>query len=72
MITNDARCTSDIKSRIATAREEEDTFHQQIGLKLKKKTRQMLHLEQSQVWCWKLDTSECIYQNYMESFEMLC
>jgi hypothetical protein len=32
MITNDARCTSEIKSRI----QEEDSFHQQTGLKFNK------------------------------------
>jgi hypothetical protein len=40
-ITNDARCTSEIKFRIATEKniiqKEECSFHQQIGLKFKEK-----------------------------------
>jgi len=35
VITNDTRCTRDIKSGIVTAKEE-DSFHQQIGLEFKK------------------------------------
>jgi hypothetical protein len=33
-------------------------FTQQIGLKFKEETGEMLHLEHSFVWCWSLDTSE--------------
>jgi hypothetical protein len=47
MITNDARCTREIKSRIAMARvafNKKKTFHHQIGLKFKKGTSEMLHL----------------------------
>ena len=29
------------------------SFHQQIGLKFKGKTNEMLHLEHSFAWCWK-------------------
>ena len=31
--------------------QEEDSFHQQIGLKFKEETSKMLHLEHSFVWC---------------------
>jgi hypothetical protein len=50
MITNDARCTREIKSRIAMAKaafNKTKTFHQQIGLEFKKDTSKLLHLEQS-------------------------
>jgi hypothetical protein len=33
-------------------------FHQQIGLKFKKESSEMLHLECRCVRCWDLDTSE--------------
>jgi hypothetical protein len=41
MITNDTRCTREIKSRIAMAKaafDKEKTFHQQTGLKFKEET----------------------------------
>jgi hypothetical protein len=50
VITYDARCTRGIKSRIATEKEE-NSFHQQIGLELKKGACQMLNPEEGQVWC---------------------
>ena len=31
-------------------------FHQQIALKFKKETVEVLHVEYSFVWCWNLDT----------------
>jgi len=37
---------------------DEDSFHQQTGLKLKEETSKVLHLECSFVWHWNLDTSE--------------
>jgi len=37
---------------------EEDSFHQQIGPKLKEETRKVLHLLHSFVMCWNLDISE--------------
>jgi hypothetical protein len=45
MVTNDARCTSAIKSRIAMAKAafNKKTFHQQTGLKFKEETSEMLH-----------------------------
>ena len=46
MITNDARCTHEIKYRIAVAKAAfNKTFHQQTGLKFKEKTSKVLHLE---------------------------
>jgi len=33
-------------------------FHQQIGLKFKKETAEVQHLECGFVWCWNLDTWE--------------
>jgi len=44
--TNDARCTSDIKSRNAIADaafNQNQTIHRQIGLKLKAETSEMLY-----------------------------
>jgi hypothetical protein len=71
--TNNGRCTCEIKSRIAMAKaaylEEEDSFHQQIGLKFKD---QLLK-------CYILSTASCgaetwtlwkVYQKYLGSFEM--
>jgi hypothetical protein len=45
MVTNDARCTSAIKSRIAMAKAafQDDSFHQQITLKFKEESSEMLH-----------------------------
>ena len=61
MITNDARCTGEIESTIDMAKssiqQEEESFHQQIGLKYKEEAFEVLHLKYSFVWCWKLDTS---------------
>jgi len=37
---------------------DEDSFHQQTGLKLKEETSKLLHLECSFVWHRNLDTSE--------------
>jgi hypothetical protein len=55
MLTNDARCTREIKSRSAMAKssiqQEEDSFHQQTGFKSKEETGKVLHLERSFVWC---------------------
>jgi hypothetical protein len=55
MITNDVRCISEMKSRIALAKA---TFHKKKvlftsknGLKFKDETSKKLHLEYSFVWC---------------------
>jgi hypothetical protein len=37
---------------------EKKTFHQQIGLKFKEESGEVLHLGHSFVWCWNLETSE--------------
>jgi hypothetical protein len=31
--------------------QEDDTFHQQTGLKFKEETEELLHLEHNFVWC---------------------
>jgi hypothetical protein len=49
MLTNDARCTCVIKSRISitqnSIQQEEDSFHQKIGLKFKEETSKVLNLK---------------------------
>jgi hypothetical protein len=61
MITNAARCTREIKSRIAMTKaafDKKKTFHQHIGLKCKEETIKFLHLEHSFLWCSDLASSE--------------
>ena len=53
-ITNNTRCTREIKSRIALAKavnNRKKTFRQQIGLKFKEENSEVLHLDHSIVWC---------------------
>jgi hypothetical protein len=60
-ITNDARCTREIKARIAmpkAAFNKKNSLHQQIRLRAKEEISKMLHWEQSFVWCGNLDSSE--------------
>jgi hypothetical protein len=38
--------------------QEEESFHQQTGLKFKEETSIVLHLEHCFVWCLNVDTSE--------------
>jgi hypothetical protein len=48
IITNDARCTQEVKSRIAMAKvfqQEEDSFRPHFGLKFKEETIRVPHLE---------------------------
>ena len=48
LLTNDGRCTREIKSRIVMAKaafSKKKTFYQQIGLKFEEETNKMLHLE---------------------------
>jgi len=50
MITYDARCTCEIKSRIAVTKpafNKKKALHQQSGIKFKAETSGVLHLEQS-------------------------
>jgi len=74
-MTKDVRCKHDMKSRIAHGKsgtqQEEDCFHQQIGLKLRKK------LVKCYVWSITLCGAEtwtlrALDQKHQESFEMWC
>jgi len=55
LLTNDGRCTCEIKSRIAMAKaafnKKKMSFYQHIGLKFKEETSKMLHLEHGFLWC---------------------
>ena len=54
MITNDARCTPEIKSRIATTNatfNKTKTFQQQIGLEFRVESSKLLHLGHSFARC---------------------
>jgi len=52
MLTNEGRCTREIKSRIAMAKAafSKDSFYQQTGLKFEEETNKMLQLEHGFVW----------------------
>jgi len=60
MMTKDVRCKRDMKSRIghgkSSTQQEEDCFHQQIGLKFKEETSEVLCLVHNFVCCWNLYT----------------
>jgi hypothetical protein len=47
---------------MSSIQQEENSFHQQNGLKFKEETSTVPHLEPSLVRCWNLDTSESISQ----------
>jgi hypothetical protein len=55
MITNDARHICEINIHNfhsqSSIQKEEDSFHQQTGLKFKEETTELLHLELIIVWC---------------------
>ena len=54
MLTDDGRCTCEIKSRIAMAKaafKKEESFYQKIGLKFEEETSEMLRLKHGSVWC---------------------
>ena len=55
VLTNDGRCTCEIKSRIAMAKaafsKKKTLFASKIGLKFEEETNKMLHLEHGFVWC---------------------
>jgi hypothetical protein len=55
MITNYARCTREIKSRLAMAKaafnKRKTLFTSKLDLNLREKTSKVLHLEHSFVWC---------------------
>jgi len=49
MLTDDVRCTCEIKSRIAMAKA---AFNKKnLGLKFEEETSEMLRLEHGSVWC---------------------
>ena len=58
-----------ISQSLSSIQQEEDSFHQQIRLKLKEETGEGLHLEHSIALCRNAHTLEN-NQNYSESFEM--
>jgi len=52
MLTDDGRCTCEIKSRIAMAKaafSKKESFYQQIGLKFEEESSEMLRLEHGSV-----------------------
>ena len=55
MLTNDARCTCEIKSRIAMAKavfnKKRALFTSILDLKIEEETSKMLHLEHGFIWC---------------------
>jgi hypothetical protein len=54
IITDDARCTLQIISKIAMEKAPfsmEKTYHQQTGLILREEIGRVLHLEHSFTWC---------------------
>jgi hypothetical protein len=75
VITNDARCTREIKSRIAMAKaafnKKKNLFTSKLDLNLRKK------LVKCYIWSLALYGAETwilrkVYQKYLESFEMWC
>jgi hypothetical protein len=60
MITNDVRCTREIKARIAMSKaafNKKKTLRQQIRPRAKEEISDVLHLEHSCVWYGNLDSS---------------
>ena len=55
ILTNDGRCTCEIKSRIAMAKaafnKKKILFTSKLDLKFEEETSKMLHLEHGFVWC---------------------
>jgi hypothetical protein len=54
MLTNDARCTSEIKSKIAMAKaafNKKTLFTSKLDINLRKKLSKVLHLEHCFLWC---------------------
>ena len=62
MVTNYARCTREIKQGLPlqSSIQQEESFHQELGLTFKEETSHVLHVEHGFVWCWNLDNSESI------------
>jgi hypothetical protein len=60
MLTNDARCTREMKSSIDMAKavfKKKALFTSKLDLKFKEETSKVLHVECKFVWCRNLDTS---------------
>ena len=74
MITNDAICTWEIKSRIARAcvalNNKKTLFTSKLGSNLRKK--QVLHIWGTVIYGAERWTLWEVDQKYLESFEMLC
>ena len=54
ILTNDGRCTSEIKCRFSMAKAEfnkKRTFYLHIGLGIEEEASKVLHLEHSFIWC---------------------
>ena len=51
MLTNDGRCTREIKSRIAMAKAAFSKKETLFTSKFEEETNKMLHLEHGFVWC---------------------
>ena len=62
-----AKYTSDVESRIVTAKttldKQETVFRPQTGLQFKKETNEVLHLGHRFTWRWKLGTSNTRSKN---------
>jgi DNA/RNA-binding domain of Phe-tRNA-synthetase-like protein len=53
ILKNDEKCTCESKSVLPSQSciQQEEDLYQKIGLKFKKETCEMLHLEHRTVWC---------------------
>jgi hypothetical protein len=55
MLTNDGRCTCEIKSRITMTKaafsKKRALFYWHIGFKIEEETSKMLHLDHTFIWC---------------------
>jgi hypothetical protein len=69
-ITNDARCTREIKARIMMQKQE--TFHQQTGPTFEEETGEVLHLENIALYCAETWTLRKVDGKSLENFEMRC
>ena len=57
-LQNDVLYCNGMQDGKSSIQQQEDSFHQQIGLKIKKETSKVLQLEHGCVWCWKPNTSK--------------
>jgi hypothetical protein len=74
MISNDARCTREIKSRFAVAKSafnKKTLFTSKLHLNLRKKTSKVLHFSIA-LYCAETWTLQKVDHKYLESFEMCC